>query len=130
MGHKNLRTHTLSREKPSQPITAAESIKAKSFTIDGEAVVLGRDGLSRFEELSSREAARTAILYAFDLIEYDGEDLRNLPLFLIVGGGKQGGRQLSGLKGEEFLRPTLDLSVVTGLTPPRLCSAIRPRGRA
>jgi hypothetical protein len=54
-------------------------IKAKSFTIDGEAVVLGPDGLSRFEELSRREAARTAILYAFDLIEYDGEDLRNHP---------------------------------------------------
>ena len=48
---------------------AAESIKAKSFTIDGEAVVLGPDGLSRFEELSRREAAQTAVLYAFDLIE-------------------------------------------------------------
>jgi ATP-dependent DNA ligase len=59
---------------------AAERIKAKSFTIDGEAVVLGPDGLSRFEELSRREAARTAVLYAFDLIEYDGEDLRNLTI--------------------------------------------------
>jgi bifunctional non-homologous end joining protein LigD len=59
--------------------TAAGVIKAKSFTIDGEAVVLGPDGLSRFEELSRRGAARTAILYAFDLIEHDGEDLRNLP---------------------------------------------------
>jgi bifunctional non-homologous end joining protein LigD len=58
---------------------AAERVKAKSFTIDGEAVVLGPDGLSRFEELSRRVAARTAILYAFDLIEHDGEDLRNLP---------------------------------------------------
>jgi bifunctional non-homologous end joining protein LigD len=58
---------------------AAAHIKAKSFTIDGEAVVLGPDGLSRFEELCRREAARTAILYAFDLIEHDGEDLRNLP---------------------------------------------------
>jgi ATP-dependent DNA ligase len=29
--------------------------------------------------LSRREAARTAILYAFDLIEHDGEDMRNLP---------------------------------------------------
>jgi bifunctional non-homologous end joining protein LigD len=29
-------------------------IKATSFTIDGEAVVLGSDGLSRFEELSRR----------------------------------------------------------------------------
>jgi ATP-dependent DNA ligase len=46
---------------------AAELIKAESFTIDGEAVVLGHDGLSRFDELSRREVARTAILYAFDL---------------------------------------------------------------
>jgi hypothetical protein len=38
---------------------AAELIKAKSFTIDGEAVVLGPDGSSRFEELSRHEAART-----------------------------------------------------------------------
>jgi bifunctional non-homologous end joining protein LigD len=42
--------------------------------------VFGPDGLSRFEELSRREAARTAILYAFDLIELDGEDLRCRPL--------------------------------------------------
>jgi hypothetical protein len=41
---------------------AAEVIKAKSFRIDGEAVVLGPDGLSRFEELARRDAARTAIL--------------------------------------------------------------------
>jgi bifunctional non-homologous end joining protein LigD len=59
--------------------STAEQIKAKSFTLDGEAVVLGPDGLSRFEELSRREAADTAILYAFDLIEHDGEDLRGLP---------------------------------------------------
>jgi bifunctional non-homologous end joining protein LigD len=41
--------------------------------------VLGPDGLSRFEELSRRKAADTAILYAFDLIEHDGEDMRNRP---------------------------------------------------
>src|SRR5215831_2373583 len=58
---------------------AAERIAAKSFTIDGEAIVLGPDGLSRFDELRRRSAARTAILYAFDLIEHDGEDLRNRP---------------------------------------------------
>jgi ATP-dependent DNA ligase len=37
--------------------TAARRIKAMSFTIDGESVVLGPDGLSRFEELNPREAA-------------------------------------------------------------------------
>jgi ATP-dependent DNA ligase len=55
-----------------------EQIKAKSFTIDGEAVVLGPDGLSRFELLRTRAAAHAAILYAFDLIEHDGEDMRKL----------------------------------------------------
>ncbi len=58
---------------------AAARIKAKSFTIDGEAVVLGPDGLSRFDELRRREAAHSAMLYAFDLIEHDGEDLRDHP---------------------------------------------------
>jgi bifunctional non-homologous end joining protein LigD len=58
---------------------AAERIKAKSFTIDGEAVVVGPNGLSRFEDLRRREAAHSAILYAFDLIELDGEDLRERP---------------------------------------------------
>jgi bifunctional non-homologous end joining protein LigD len=58
---------------------AARRIKAKSFTIDGEAVVLGPDGLSLFDDLRRREGARAAILYAFDLIEHDGEDMRNLP---------------------------------------------------
>jgi bifunctional non-homologous end joining protein LigD len=76
---------------------AAEQIKAKSFTIDGEAVVLGPDGLSRFEELQRRTAAHAAILYAFDLIEYDGEDLRRRPfldrkaaLTRLLGGIKAG----------------------------------------
>jgi bifunctional non-homologous end joining protein LigD len=55
---------------------ASEGSRLASPTIPDR---LGPDGLSRFEELSRREAARTAILYAFDLIERDGEDLRNLP---------------------------------------------------
>ena len=57
----------------------AEQIRAKSFTLDGEAVVVGPDGLSQFDVLRRRDAARAAILYAFDLIEHDGEDLRDLP---------------------------------------------------
>jgi bifunctional non-homologous end joining protein LigD len=57
-------------------IAEAARLKAESFMIDGEAVVIGPDGLSRFEELRRREGARTAMLYAFDLIEQDGADLR------------------------------------------------------
>jgi ATP-dependent DNA ligase len=43
------------------------------------AVVLGPDGLSRFEELRSREAGHAAMLHAFDPIEHDGGDMRNCP---------------------------------------------------
>jgi bifunctional non-homologous end joining protein LigD len=57
---------------------AAEQLKADSFTIDGEAVVIGPDGLSRFDEL--RHGSSVAVLYAFDLIEFDGADLRAHPL--------------------------------------------------
>jgi len=57
---------------------AAERIKARTFTVDGEAVVVGPDGLSRFDEVRRRKAAQTEILYAFDRIEHDGEDVRNL----------------------------------------------------
>jgi ATP-dependent DNA ligase len=56
---------------------AAERIRARSFTLDGEAVVMGPDGLSRFEKLRRREAAHNAILYAFDPIAQDGEDVRD-----------------------------------------------------
>jgi bifunctional non-homologous end joining protein LigD len=62
-------------------ITAvAARIKARSFTIDGEAVVIGPDGLSQFEELRRGTGASRAILYAFDLIEHDGIDLQSRPL--------------------------------------------------
>jgi bifunctional non-homologous end joining protein LigD len=53
----------------------AAVLKAKSFTIDGEAVVIGPDGLTDFEALRRRGAGDIAVLYAFDLIELDGSDL-------------------------------------------------------
>jgi bifunctional non-homologous end joining protein LigD len=58
---------------------AAADLAASSFRIDGEAVVIGPDGLSQFDELRRRASAGAAILYAFDLIEHDGEDLRARP---------------------------------------------------
>ena len=53
---------------------------AQSFTIDGEAVVLGPDGLSQFDELRRARGTRRAILYAFDLLELDGNDMREQSL--------------------------------------------------
>jgi hypothetical protein len=45
-----------------------------------EAVVLGPDGVAVFDALHRRHRAIDALLYAFDLPELDGEDLRLLPL--------------------------------------------------
>jgi bifunctional non-homologous end joining protein LigD len=60
---------------------ALASLKATSATIDGEAVVLcPKTGLSVFDELHSGRRDRDAILYAFDLIELNGDDLRREPL--------------------------------------------------
>ena len=58
---------------------ALAALKLKSVTIDGEGVVCGQDGVSDFDRLRSavgRMGPRDAFLYAFDLLEIDGEDLR------------------------------------------------------
>jgi hypothetical protein len=54
----------------------AGRLKAKSFRLDGEAVVVGPNGLTDFEALRRRGSGDVAVLYAFDLLEYDGSDLR------------------------------------------------------
>jgi bifunctional non-homologous end joining protein LigD len=59
--------------------TAAE-LRARSFTIDGEACVCGPDGVAVFDALHRRGTVSQAMLYAFDLLELDGEDLRALAL--------------------------------------------------
>jgi bifunctional non-homologous end joining protein LigD len=54
--------------------------RTKQFVIDGEAVVLGVDGISDFEALYSHKHDDEVQLYAFDVLAIDGEDLRRLPL--------------------------------------------------
>jgi bifunctional non-homologous end joining protein LigD len=54
--------------------------RARSFTLDGEAVVAGADGVAVFDPLHRRRKATDAMLYAFDLLELNGEDMRPLPL--------------------------------------------------
>jgi bifunctional non-homologous end joining protein LigD len=55
-------------------------LRARSFTLDGEAVVCGPDGVAIFDALHRRGTVTKAMLYAFDLLELDGEDLRHMPL--------------------------------------------------
>lgn len=61
-------------------VEAALKNRHKQFVIDGEAVVLGVDGVSDFNALHSRKHEHEVQLYAFDCIALDGDDLRNLPL--------------------------------------------------
>ena len=61
-------------------VEAALRNRATSFVIDGEAVVCGNDGKSEFDQLHSGAHDAAVFLFAFDLIELDGEDIRPVPL--------------------------------------------------
>jgi ATP-dependent DNA ligase len=50
-----------------------------SVTLDGEVVICGADGVSQFDRMPTvfgRRGSREAFLYAFDLLELNGQDLR------------------------------------------------------
>jgi bifunctional non-homologous end joining protein LigD len=71
---------------PAIAVTAT-LLRGKSFTLDGEAVVCGPDGVAVFDALHRRGTVTEAMLYCFDLLELDGKDLRGLPLSdRLVGG--------------------------------------------
>ena len=61
-------------------VEAAVRIRSSSFLIDGEAVIVRDDGLSDFNALRSQRRNHEAMLFAFDLIEHEGGDLRDVPL--------------------------------------------------
>jgi bifunctional non-homologous end joining protein LigD len=48
---------------------SAAKLRARSFTLDGEAVVCGADGVAVFDALHRRHKATDALLYAFDLLQ-------------------------------------------------------------
>jgi bifunctional non-homologous end joining protein LigD len=61
-------------------VEAALKNRHRQFVIDGEAVVLGVDGIADFDALHSRKHEDEVQLYAFDVLAIDGDDLRGLPL--------------------------------------------------
>src|SRR5689334_22324963 len=63
-------------------VEAARRIRTKQFVLDGEAVLLGVDGISDFDGLYSGHHNDEVQLYAFDILALDGDDLRKLPLHL------------------------------------------------
>ena len=61
-------------------VEAALKNRHEQFVLDGEAVVLGVDGVADFNALHSRKHDDEVQCYAFDVLAIDGEDLRRLPL--------------------------------------------------
>jgi hypothetical protein len=59
-------------------VEAVTRLKVRSCLIDGEAVACDANGLAVFEHLR-RKTGRHVLLYAFDLVALDAEDLRREP---------------------------------------------------
>jgi bifunctional non-homologous end joining protein LigD len=55
-------------------------LRSRSCIIDGEAVACDDNGLASFERIRYRQHDGDVLLYAFDLIELNGDDLRRDPL--------------------------------------------------
>jgi bifunctional non-homologous end joining protein LigD len=59
---------------------AVNVLKVRSCLIDGEAVACDEKGLAVFERLRQTPAGRHVFMYAFDLLELNGRDLRHEPI--------------------------------------------------
>jgi bifunctional non-homologous end joining protein LigD len=55
-------------------------LRSRSCIIDGEAVACDDDGVTSFNRVRYRRYDESIFLYAFDLIELNGDDLRPVPL--------------------------------------------------
>jgi bifunctional non-homologous end joining protein LigD len=78
---------------------ALAGLPCRSAVIDGEAVILGEDGVSNFfaqRAALARRHAPEAQLVAFDLLHLDGEDFRDRPI-------KERRARLAGLTGDAGL---------------------------
>ena len=62
-------------------VEAIAKLRVRScIIIDGEAVACGDDGLASFDRIRYRQNDASVFMWAFDVIELDGDDLRIDPL--------------------------------------------------
>src|SRR5262249_10777954 len=59
---------------------ALARLRSRSCIIDGEAVACDDNGVASFNLIRHQRANESIFLYAFDLIELNGDDLRRGPL--------------------------------------------------
>jgi bifunctional non-homologous end joining protein LigD len=69
----------LTRRFP-QIVEALARLRSRSCIIDGEAVACGDDGIALFERIRYRRHDGSVFLWAFDIIELNGDDRRREPL--------------------------------------------------
>jgi bifunctional non-homologous end joining protein LigD len=60
-------------------VEALARLRSRSCIIDGEAVCCDEDGMPSFDRIRYRRHDASVFLYAFDLIELSGDDLRRDP---------------------------------------------------
>src|SRR6202790_1644994 len=61
-------------------VEALARLRSHSCIIDGEAVACGDDGIASFDRIRYRRYDADVFMWAFDLIELNGDDLRRDPL--------------------------------------------------
>ena len=61
-------------------VDALARLRSRSCIIDGEAVACDDNGIASFALVRHHRANDSVFLYAFDLIELNGDDLRRDPL--------------------------------------------------
>ena len=61
-------------------VDAIARLRSQSCIIDGEAVACGDDGIASFDRIRHQQHDDAVFLCAFDLIELNGDDLRDEPL--------------------------------------------------
>ena len=61
-------------------VEAVSALSARSFLLDGEAIVTNERGLAVFDLIRHQRHGDEAVLLAFDLIELNGDDLRRTPI--------------------------------------------------
>src|ERR1700730_3285146 len=63
-----------------QIVEALSRLRSRSCIIDGEAVACGDDGIALFERIRYGRHDASVFMWAFDIIELNGDDLRREPL--------------------------------------------------
>jgi bifunctional non-homologous end joining protein LigD len=88
-------------------VEALARLRSRSCILDGEAVACDDNGVASFDLIRHQRANESIFLYAFDLIELNGDDLRRDPLQVrkatlasIVGKARSGLRFNEHIEGD------------------------------